>query len=201
MKPAPAHPDGAANSWTGFTLAEVAVTLLIVGIGLVYVLQGINAAKITALYTYQKKVAREMATLTLGQIESGLFWEEVDVGGDTIQGTYAEEGYEAYEWEVVFGREEEFTTRLDSDYDDPYDPRSSGRFDSLTYRRKLEAERDDDDEDELASEEPFEEVRIRVTLAAEFGGRELITLERWVPWKLVYGESEEDTAEEENPLE
>ncbi len=184
----------------GFTLAEVAVTLLIVGIGLVYVLQGINAAKMTALYTHQKKVAREMATLTLGQIESGLFWEEVDLGGDMLQGNYADEGYEAYEWEVVFGREEEFSTRLDSDYDDPDDPYATGRFDSLTYRRKLEADREDDDEEDIDSEEPFEEVRIRVTLTSDWGGRELITLERWVPWKLVYGESEEDAAEEENPL-
>jgi prepilin-type N-terminal cleavage/methylation domain-containing protein len=183
------------RSTDGFTLAEVAVTLVIVGVGLVYVLQGINTAKITALHTYQEKVAREMAVLTLGQIESGLYWEEVEDGGERLQGTYADEGYEDYHWEAIFGDELEFIHKIDSDYDDENDQ----RHDDFEYRRRLaeEAEGYDDNEDPRENPEPYEKVRVRVTLQTRDGrSRELVTLELWIPWEQVYGLSEEDLEEE-----
>ena len=40
-----------ASARAGFTLAEVMVTLVIVGIGLTLVLQGLNTAKLTAAQT------------------------------------------------------------------------------------------------------------------------------------------------------
>ena len=54
----------------GFTLAEVAVTIALVGLALVYMLQGLNTAKITAAYTRNIKLSKELALLTLGRIES-----------------------------------------------------------------------------------------------------------------------------------
>ena len=50
----------------GFTLAEVAVTLVIVAIGPTLVLQGLNTSKMSAAQTHNRKVARELALLTLG---------------------------------------------------------------------------------------------------------------------------------------
>lgn len=180
----------------GFTLAEVAVTLVIVGVGLVYVLQGLNTAKITALHTYQKKVAREMAVLTLGQVESGLFWEEIIDTGDHLTGTYHDEGYEDYSWEVVFGATEEFAFRVDSDYEE------RDRYDAFADRRERELEEDrwgdneDEEGDPAENPEPYEIVRIRITLETRDGRvRELMTLERYIPWVQVYGESEEDAEE------
>ena len=39
-----------ANRNSGFTLAEVAVTLVIVGVGLLFVLQGLSTSKFTAAH-------------------------------------------------------------------------------------------------------------------------------------------------------
>jgi len=179
------RPPHSSSPRGGFTLAEVAVTLLIVGMCLMYVLQG--------LHTYQKKVAREMATLTLGHIESGLYWEELEMGDDMIQGSYAEEGYEDYFWEVLFGDDVEFSTRLEEDLEEDALP-------SDTYQYRQEQLEDHDDYDEDAAEdtaEPFEKVRVRVELRTKTEERVLITMERWIPWELVYGEGEEDGALED----
>ena len=78
----------------GFTLAEVAVTLVIVAIGLTLVLQGLNTSKMSAAQTHNRKVARELALLTLGEIEAGLYWEDLNSSSDILAGTYAEAGYE-----------------------------------------------------------------------------------------------------------
>ncbi|HVS19734.1 MAG TPA: prepilin-type N-terminal cleavage/methylation domain-containing protein [Planctomycetota bacterium] len=72
----------------GFTLAEVAVTIAVVGLALVWMLQALNAAKLTAAQTRNLKLSRELALQTLGQLESGLF--EDDLVDDRIDGTYAE---------------------------------------------------------------------------------------------------------------
>jgi prepilin-type N-terminal cleavage/methylation domain-containing protein len=159
---------------SGFTLAEVAVTLVIVGIALVLVLQGLNTAKLTAAHTHQRKVARELALFTLGQVESGLYWEEV---GDRLYGTYAEEGYPEFTWEVALG--DDAFTEEEEGYG-PYD----------SFRDRPVAE-DEEEEDEDATE-PFEKVRIRVDFPKLGELENTLTLERWIPWTQVYGEEEED---------
>lgn len=158
----------------GFTLAEVAITIVIVGIGLVMILQGLNGVKLLAAQTRNYKLARELGLLTLGQVESGLFQEDVE---DGLIGTYAEEGYPDFAFEVGVG-DEAFPER-----------REDGGFDSWAPRDSDEEE----DEDEEA-EEPFEKVRVRVTFPQIQEYSNELVLERWVPWKQVYGESEEPDA-------
>lgn len=109
----------------GFTLAEVAVTIVIVGIGLVLVLQGLNTAKITAAQTRNEKLARELALYTLGQVESGLYQEDIESG---LSGNYSDLGYAAFGYEVVVG-DEAFT---DVDPNAPFDswkPRTQKELD------------------------------------------------------------------------
>jgi len=171
----------------GFTLAEVAVTLVIVGIGTTLVLQGIITAKMSAAHTHHRKVARGLALLTLGQLESGLFWEELDGGdGDVLSGTYADEGYEDFSWELVLG-DEEFTEYADDDQRGPY----HDSWQSERDRRDRQRDDEDEDEDEKVAE-PFEKVRIKV-MFPKLGERpnELV-LEHWIPWQQVYGSQETD---------
>jgi prepilin-type N-terminal cleavage/methylation domain-containing protein len=179
-----------AHARAGFTLAEVAVTLLIVSIGLVLVLQGLTTAKVSAAETHYRKVARELALLTLGRVESGLFWEELDGDGGTLTGTYVEEGYEDFHYELVFG-EEDFSERSER-----YD-KNSNYHDSWEYAREREreqSERDDknggQDDDEEQAEEPFEKVRIRVGYPQLTDRESSLVLERWMPWEQVYGAKE-----------
>jgi prepilin-type N-terminal cleavage/methylation domain-containing protein len=186
----------------GFTLAEVAVTLLIVSIGLVLVLQGLSTAKVSAAETHYRKVARELALLTLGRVEAGLFWEELDGDGSTLTGTYAEEGYEEFHYELVFG-EDDFTQSSKD-----FKP-EAGYHDSWEYERERERDRRErehessKDEDEEQTKEPFEKVRIRVEYPRLTERESTLTLERWIPWEQVYGgeDGEEDAppAGEENP--
>lgn len=168
----------------GFTLAEVAVTLLIVSIGLVLVLQGLSTAKVSAAETHFRKVARELALLTLGRVEAGLFWEELDGDGTTLTGTYAEEGYEDFHYELVFG-EEDFSQSSERS------GRESSYHDSWEYERERERERrereNDNGDDEDQTEEPFEKVRIRVSYPRLTERESTLTLERWMPWQQVYG--------------
>jgi len=174
----------------GFTLAEVAVTLLIVSIGLVLVLQGLMKAKVSAAETHYRKVARELALLTLGQVEAGLYWEELDGDGGTLTGTYAEEGYEDFHYELAFG-EEDFTSN-------EHDERRSGYHDSWrTEREREERAREDDDEEQ--TEEPFEKVRIRVGYPQLTERESALVLERWMPWKQVYGSEEGAAPAGESP--
>jgi prepilin-type N-terminal cleavage/methylation domain-containing protein len=178
----------------GFTLAEVAVTLLIVSIGLVLVLEGLTGAKVSAAETHNRKVARELALLTLGQVEAGLFWEELDGDGDTLTGTYAEEGYEDFHYELAFGDEDFLDT--------------TGRYDESSYhdswrheREREDRARDDDEDDDEKTVEPFEKVRIRVGYPQLTERESTLVLERWMPWDQVYGteEGEAASAEEESP--
>lgn len=161
------------RSRSGFTLAEVAVTIVIVGIGLVMVLQGLNTAKISAANTRNTKLARELALLTLGQVESGLFQDDIENG---LVGTYAEEGYPEFSYEVAVGDK----TFREKDQNGGYDnwaPKDS-----------------DKKKDDEAAEEPYEKVKIRITFPKiNVFSNELI-LERWMPWTQVYGEtSDTDT--------
>jgi prepilin-type N-terminal cleavage/methylation domain-containing protein len=176
-----------ARESAGFTLAEVAVTLLIVSIGLVLVLQGLSSSKLAAAETHNRKVARELAQYTLGQVEAGLFWEELDGGGDVVTGTYAEEGYEDFHYELVFG-DEEFTEKRSRAMNE------DGYHDSWEAERQREERLRDkegkDDEDEKAVQ-PFEKVRIQVTYPQLGEHENTLVLERWMAWENVYGTDEE----------
>lgn len=175
----------------GFTLAEVMVTLLIVSIGLLLITQGLTRARFSAAETHYRKLARELALLTLGRLESGLFWEELDGGdGEVLTGTYAEEGYEEFHYELVLG-DEEFRERAEPD------ARDGSYHDSWEYEREREQRlrREDDakDEEEQVAE-AFEKVRIKVgypRFGEELNESELV-LERWIPWEQVYGSEEGD---------
>lgn len=169
----------ATSAHGGFTLAEVAVTLVIVGVALVYILQGVNTSYILAAQTHNRKVARELAFLTLAQVESGLFWEDID---DRMFGNYAEEGYEDWHWEVVCG-DETFSDEL-------IEPYGGLQYDYYRERERREEEEDDDELED--THEPFESVRIRVTFPKLGEFQNTITLERNIPWEQVYGAELED---------
>ena len=165
----------------GFTLVEVAVTIVILGIGLTMVMQGLNTAKLRAAQTRNFKLARDLALLTLGELESGLYREDLQ---DRFSGSYAEEGYPDFVFEVAMGDEQlRDTPRRDT----------SGPPGLWGERRAEWEDRqygDDADEEEIA--EPFEKIRIRVTFPAlaEFSNE--LVLERWMPWEQVHGPPEDD---------
>jgi prepilin-type N-terminal cleavage/methylation domain-containing protein len=161
----------------GFTLAEVAVTIAVVGLALVWMLQALNAAKVTAAYTRNLKLARELSLLTLGQIEAGLF--EDDLGDERVDGTYAEEGYPDFAYEIVVG-------------DENFRPLEQGEaFDNWLEEQ---IQKDDDDEEDLA-EQAYEKVQIRVTFPPIQDLKSELVLERWLPWAQVHPPEEgEQTA-------
>ncbi len=166
-----------ASGRAGFTLAEVAVTLLIVGLGLVVLLQGLNTAKMTAAYTRNLKLASELARLTLGRVAAGLFQDELDEDA-YMDGSYADEGYPEFSWELLLG---------DETFGDPKDDRD--RFDSFDWDAQ-----DEDSEEEV--EEPYDKVKVRVSFPAmrafaDGETRASLVLEEWIPWKQIYGEEEE----------
>jgi type II secretory pathway pseudopilin PulG len=186
-----------ARPEAGFTLAEVAVTLVIVSFTLVLVLQGINVARSTAFNSHNRKAARELALLTLGRIESGLFWEDLDGDTGSFAGTYAEEGYEAFSFEVSIG--EDLPVQEDAGKD--------GYFDTYAYRRNQELERQQDEEGSTADEEtPFgsgstggsyERISVRVTFPVMGEGSNELQLERWIPLEQVYGSDPEESSDAE----
>lgn len=167
-----------ARDRAGFTLAEVAITVVIVGMTLLFVLQGVNISKRAARNTYNRKVALQLALETVAQIESGLFWDDIDDHMGPF--TYAEEGYEEFSWEVAMG---------DESLSDLAEPEGSLAFDSWRYKQELEEENQDDEDDELVAE-AFEKVRIRVTFPKLGEYPNELVLERWIPWEQVYGPEE-----------
>lgn len=178
----------AAPRRAGFTLAEVAVTLVIVGIGLVAVLQGLHTAKLSAAYTHYRKVARDLALVTLGELESGLYWEELDgEGEELLTGTYAEQGWEDWHYEIALG---------DQEFREDYDEQNGAYHDSWLAeeerQRRLEDREDEEDEESVV--EPFEKVRIKVTFPKLGERPDSIELERWIPWEQVYGAPEGSSA-------
>lgn len=164
----------------GFTLAEVAVTIVIVGTMLIYLLQGLNGTKLLAASTRNMKLSRELALTKMGQIGSGLYQEDIDKG---LTGTFADEGYPDFSYEVVVG---------DDTFTDQSDARSD-RFDSWNPPNRKEKTTDPNDPNsEEVVEKPFEKVKIRVTSPKiqEFSNQ--LTLEQWYPWVQVYGEKQDD---------
>jgi len=158
---------------SGFTLAEVAVTIVIVGITLVYVMQGLNTAKMTAALTRNQKLARDLGLFTLGQVESGLLRDDIETG---MAGSYSEEGYPDFNWEIAVGDD----ALSDTSNEKPYDSWAP-------TQKELDAK---SKEDEETAEEPYEKIRVRVTFPQVLEFSNELTLERWMPWKQVYGEAE-----------
>jgi prepilin-type N-terminal cleavage/methylation domain-containing protein len=161
----------------GFTLAEVAVTLAVVGLALVWMLQALNSAKVTAAQTRNLKLARELALLTLGQLESGQYREEID--DEEIQGTYAEVGYPDFSFEAVIGEANLPPPPNDQAYDN-----------WLEERRRAQ---DKADEEEQEVEQAYERVQVRVTFPQMLELPNELVIERWLPWSLVHPSEEEET--------
>lgn len=161
----------------GFTLAEVAVTIAIVGLALAWMLQTLSSSKMTAAYSRNLKLARELSVYTLGQIESGLFAEELD--DERIEGSYAEEGYPDFQFEAVIG---EATLRPDMN-----DARAFDNWRHEEDQRRRNAK----DEEEEESEQPYEKVQIKITFP-KIGdlGNEYV-LERWLPWNQLHPSEDE----------
>ena len=167
-----------------FTLAELAVTIVIVGLALVLLLQGLSNAKLTSAQTRNFKLARELAILTVSRVQAGMFDEELE---SHMEGTYSEEGYPDFLWEVTLG-DEEFREENDSE----------GRsFDSWAHQDDLDDELDSDDDEEDA-EQPYERVRIKVSYPKILEYSDELVLERWVPWFDVYTSEETEELEEDS---
>ena len=153
----------------GFTLAEVAVTVLIVGIVLVMAMQGLNNSMAQAGHTRNIKVARELGLFTLGQLESGLYMDDIE---DHMEGDYADQDHADFSWELVLG-------------DEPFaeeDELQNKAFDSWA--------KPDDEEDEADSTEPWVVARIKVRFPAPSSRQSDIVLERWLTRTFVFGEEE-----------
>ena len=176
-------PSQASRDRSGFTLAEIAVTIVIVGIGLVLVLQGLNHSKMTAAHTRNMKLARELGLLTMGQVEAGIYRDDI---ADGLRGDYSQEGWPDFSYEVAVGDQ-----TFDAQPDEAYEG-SSRRFDNGAAAREEEeanADSSDAEEDEEAVE-PYEKVRIRVTFPKLGEAKNDLVLERWVAWEQVHGASE-----------
>lgn len=182
--------DRAASRRGGFTLAEVAVTLVIVGIALVLLLQGLGGSKAQAFYTRNLKIANQLARQTLGEVSAALYQDDAEFG---LEGTYADGGFPEFRYEVWFG-EDEFPN-------DGADERDG--FDSWEHQRERERELEEDDErngsqepgsdeDDDEDREPFEKVRIRVTFPVIGKYDDFLVLTEWIPWDQVYGVEEEE---------
>ena len=168
----------------GFTLAEVAVTIVIVGIGLVLVLQGLNTAKLTAAQTRNQKLARELGLYTLGQVESGVYRDDVSEG---LRGDYSQEGWPDFSYEVAVG-DQSFTEEAVVDPNDPSKP-----WDNWAQSRAAQDDQTTEEEEDEEQQEPYEKVRIRVRFPRLAEAKNELVLERWVPWEQVYGESTDET--------
>jgi prepilin-type N-terminal cleavage/methylation domain-containing protein len=168
----------------GFTLAEVAVTIVIVGIALTMIAQGLHKSKFEAAHTRNLKVARELALTTLGEIAGGVYAEDLE-GDDRLDGTYADYGYEKFTYEVLIGEDQKFP-----DVDD--DRRSALPNDTVLARREREEEerRDSDEDEEDDVEQPYEVVKIRVIFPTFKEYKNDLVLEQWMEWRLIHGEPE-----------
>lgn len=174
----------AGYAGAGFTLAEVVVTIAIVAIALTLAFQSLNVSKLMAAHTRNSKLARELALYTLGQIEAGLFWEDIETGRSGIY-----EDYPNFSYELALGDE----TFLEIDPDE-------GPFDTWAYREEQRRLADDYDADaEEEQIQPYEEVRVKVTYPAIRDLPNEFILERWIPWVQVYGEEDELDGDESLP--
>ncbi|MFT7676510.1 MAG: hypothetical protein ACI8QC_000481 [Planctomycetota bacterium] len=166
----------------GFTLAEAAITIAIVGLTLAYTMQALQSAQITAAHSRNVKVARELGMLTLSEIATGRWWDDIDTERG---GTYAEQEYHDFYYELAVG-DESFPD--DDSHDDYYD---GIKHDNWRYREEQANNDIDFDEDEEAAQ-AFEKIQVQVTFPQLSDLLEnKITLERWIPWEQVYGVDED----------
>lgn len=161
----------------GFTLAEVAVTIALIGLALAWMLQVLNASKLTAAYSRNLKLSRELSLLTLGQIESGQYADDLD--NERIEGTYAEEGYPDFAFEVVIG-DENFRP-------DPTDQRAFDNWQAERSRREREQRAEEGEQSEEEEEDQaYEKIQIKVTFPKVQDMRNEYILERWLPWRQLH---------------
>ena len=155
---------------SGFTLAEVAVTIVIVGILLVVSVQALNNSLAQASHTRNINIARELAMLSLARLEAGLFIDELE---DHMEGDYSDDDQPYFNWEIVLDTEEFYDEeQLETD-----------RFDSW--------EPTDEDED-TESGDPWVVARVKVRFPVQTGRKDNIVLERWLTREFVYGPEDED---------
>ncbi len=165
----------AGRARSGFTLIEVMVALAIVSTFIVGLVLSLNRSAMTQAQVRNMKVARELGLYTLGQIEAGLYWDEID---EQIIGTYADLGFPDFSFEAALGDE-----GFDSDIDE-----TSDRYDPWAD----DESNDDDGDEEEEVEEAYEQVRIKVMFYKLSEYKNELELERWIPWEQVYGPDEED---------
>jgi prepilin-type N-terminal cleavage/methylation domain-containing protein len=170
----------ASRTRGGFTLVEVAVTVAIVAICLTLAIQTLSLATLRAGHTRNLKTARELGSFTLGQIEAGLFWEDIDSG---ISGTYSEQSFELFYYEIVIG-DETFPESAERQDNRPHD--------MWAHQEEQRRQRDDYDPEEEDARQPYEKVRIKVTFPALREYPDHLLLERWIPWDQVYGPEEDE---------
>ncbi len=174
-----------AKPQSGFTLVEAALAIALVGMALTATLQILQASKLSAAHTRDQKTARVLALKTLGEIATGLYWDELDQGA-MLSGSYAEEDYPAFHWELAIG-DQSFSDTEPSDADAP--------FDNWAWRREQEMEASLGQGDEFEQEdqhEPFEKIRIRVIYPKYANLTNELKLEYWLPWDQVYRPLEDD---------
>ena len=172
----------------GFTLVEAALAIALVGMALTATLQTLQASKLTAAHTRDQKTARVLALKTLGEIESGLRWDELDEGA-LLSGSYAEDDYPGFYWELAVG-DQQFSLQDDRDSDAP--------FDNWAWKREQEEQNEvyaDEEFEDSGSHEPYEKIRIRVTYPKYSDLENELTLERWIPWDQVYRPEEGEDGE------
>ncbi|MCP5024387.1 MAG: hypothetical protein GY930_21785 [bacterium] len=175
MKVPPSERHGRA----GFTLAEAAITIAIVGLTITYTLRALTAAQTTAAHTHEVKLAREMALRTLGEVSTGQFLVD---SGEVLTGTYDEEIAPFMAYEVAFG-DATLPTRT-------HDDERERSFDNWQARDQYRQE-NNLEEDLDGEHEPFEKVVIRVSFPKHSDLPDFIELESWIPWEQVYGLDEE----------
>jgi type II secretory pathway pseudopilin PulG len=174
---------------SGFTLAEAAITIALVGLTITYTLRALTAAQTTAAHTHEVKLAREMALRTLGEVATGQFLVD---GNEILTGTYDEEIAPFMAYEIAFGDAVLPTRSQDQDeWEKPFD----------NWRAKEQYREENDVEEEFdGAHDPYEKVIIRVSFPKHSDLPDFIELESWIPWEQVYGEDDEldpDAAETE----
>ena len=182
------HPTSKkARSKKGFTLAEAAITIAIVGLTITYTLQALTSAQTTAAHTHELKLAREMALRTLGEVSTGQFDAQT---GEVIIGNYPEDLAPFMTYQIAFGDTSLPTRGTDQEED-------SNKIDNWANRRQWEQDNSSDEEEE-GMEEDYETVTIRVIFPKH--SKELddsIEIEAWIPWAQVYGVEEEEEGAED----
>jgi len=160
-----------------FTLVEVAVAILIVGIALTMVLQSLNMSKVRAKQTQNLKAARQIGAQLMAEVSVGKYREKMD---SYYTNTYEEDP--DFSYEIMLG---ETAFPQDDQIED------GSRFDNWYTDDRLE----EDEEEEEEAVEPYEKVRVRVSFPQLMDYSSQLELERWIPWDQVYGEEEEDLPE------